>query len=85
MFLAGAWWTDAHGDWGSSKAVFFNGKVHFFYFVQKKKRLKFRFCHQKMEYEIELRILLHIKYNFPLNVRLVLVIFLADYMPKGGK
>lgn len=38
-----------------------------------------------MEYEIELRILLHIKYNFPLNVRLVLVIFLADYMPKGGK
>lgn len=38
-----------------------------------------------MEYEIELRILLHIKYNFSLNVRLVLVIFLADYMPKGGK
>lgn len=38
-----------------------------------------------MEYEIELRILLHIKYNLPLNVRLVLVIFLADYMPKGGK
>lgn len=38
-----------------------------------------------MEYEIELRILLHNKYNFPLNVRLVLVIFLADYMPKGGK
>lgn len=38
-----------------------------------------------MEYEIELRILLRIKYNFPLNVRLVLVIFLADYMPKGGK
>lgn len=38
-----------------------------------------------MEYEIELRILLHIKYNFPLNVRLVLVIFLADYMPKGGE
>lgn len=36
-----------------------------------------------MEYEIELRILLHIKYNFSLNVRLV--IFLADYMPKGGK
>lgn len=38
-----------------------------------------------MEYEIEFRIFFYIKYNFFLNVRLVLVIFLVDYMLKGGK
>lgn len=36
-----------------------------------------------MEYEIEFRIFFYIKYNFFLNVRLV--IFLVDYMFKGGK
>lgn len=40
-----------------------------------------------MEYEIEFRIFFYIKYNFFLNVRLVLVsvIFLVDYMFKDGK
>lgn len=38
-----------------------------------------------MEYEIEFRIFFYNKYNFFLNVRLVLVIFLVDYMFKGGK